>query len=89
MKAKTFFSYAGGAKRIHSPKSSTLKQNSLIFICCIDYSSCCGEINHPVLFDRIAGFANLNRKNWQLAPRKNAKAPRIVFVGSSTMEMDR
>jgi hypothetical protein len=28
-------------------------------------------------------------RNWQLAPRKNAKAPRIVFVGSSTMEMDR
>jgi hypothetical protein len=25
----------------------------------------------------------------QLAPRKNAKAPRSVFVGSSTLEMDR
>jgi len=24
----------------------------------------------------------------QLAPRKNAKAPRSVFVGSLTMEMD-
>jgi hypothetical protein len=61
-RAKTFFSYVGGVKRIHSPKSSALKQNSLIFVSCIDYSSCRGEINHPVLFDRIAGFANLNNK---------------------------
>jgi hypothetical protein len=79
----------GSARRIHSQKSSALKRKSLIFVCCIDYSPRYGEINHPILSDRIAGFANLNKKNWQLAPRKNAKAPRIVFVGSSTMEMDR
>jgi len=88
MTSKNILSYVGDVERIHSLKSSTLKQNSLIFVRCIDYSSCCGEINHPVLFDWIAGFANLNNKNWQLAPRKNAKAPRSVFVGSSTMEMD-
>jgi hypothetical protein len=52
----------GGVRRIHSLKSSALKRNSLIFVCCIDYSPCCGEINHPILFDRIAGFANLNNK---------------------------
>jgi hypothetical protein len=79
----------GGAKRIHSPKSWALKRNSLIFDCWIDYSLCCGEINHPALFDRIAGFAMVLVRIWQLAPRKNAKAPRSVFVGSSTMEMDR
>jgi hypothetical protein len=77
-----------GAKRIHSPKSSTLKQNSLIFDCCIDYSPRHGEINHPILFGWIAGFAMVLVRIWQLAPLKNAKAPRNVFVGSSTMEMD-
>jgi hypothetical protein len=46
----------GGVRRIHSPKSSALKRKSLIFVCCIDYSSRYGEINHPVLFERIAGF---------------------------------
>jgi hypothetical protein len=45
-----------GAKRIHSPKSAALKQNSLIFVCCIDYSPRRGEINRPILFDWIAGF---------------------------------
>jgi hypothetical protein len=52
----------GGVRRIHSLKSSALKRNSLIFVCCIDYSPRRGEINHPILFDRIAGFANLNNK---------------------------
>jgi hypothetical protein len=47
----------GEAKRIHSLKSLALKQNSLIFVRCIDYSPRYGEINHPVkTFDRIAGF---------------------------------
>jgi len=46
----------GRVRRIHSPKSSALKRKSLIFVCCIDYSPCYGEINHPVLFDWIAGF---------------------------------
>jgi hypothetical protein len=36
--------------------------------------------HHPILFGRVAGFEQ------QLAPRKNAKAPRNVFVGSETME---
>jgi hypothetical protein len=73
----------GGVERIHSLKSSTLKQNSLIFVRCIDYSSRHGEINHPILFDWIAGFDGA-----ACAAKKNAKAPRSVFVGSSTMEID-
>jgi len=46
----------GGVRRIHSLKSSALKRKSLIFVCCIDYSPRYGEINRPVLFERIAGF---------------------------------
>jgi hypothetical protein len=34
--------------------------------------------HHPVTPDRVAGF------ELQLAPRKNAKAPRSIFVGRST-----
>jgi hypothetical protein len=45
-----------GMKLIHSPKTYPLDQDSLIFGRCIDYSPRCGEINHPVLFDWIAGF---------------------------------
>jgi hypothetical protein len=75
----------GGVKRIHSPKSSPLKQNSLIFVSCIDYSPGRGEIHYPVKQALIGSRVLME----QLAPRKNAKAPRIVFVGSSTMEMDR
>jgi hypothetical protein len=52
----------GAVRRIHSPKSSARKRKSLIFGCCIDYSPRYGEINHPVLLDRIAGFAILNNK---------------------------
>jgi hypothetical protein len=74
----------GGMRRIHSPKSSALKRKSLIFVCCIDYSPRYGEINRPV--NNLIGSRDLME---QLAPRKNAKAPRRVFVGSSTMEMDR
>jgi hypothetical protein len=48
--------------RFHSPKTSPLDQDSLIFVRCIDYSPRRGEINHPILFDWIAGFANLNNK---------------------------
>jgi hypothetical protein len=55
-RAKTFFSCPVGAKRFHSPKTAPLDQDSLIFVCCIDYSPRRGEINHPVLFDWIAGF---------------------------------
>jgi hypothetical protein len=50
-RAKTFFSCTAGAKRIHSPKTSPLKQDSLIFVRCIDYSPRCGEINYPISFD--------------------------------------
>jgi hypothetical protein len=78
-----------GAKRIHSPKTSQLEQDSLIFVRCIDYSPRRGDINHPILFNWIAGFAMVLVRIWQLAPRKNAKAPRNVFVGSATTEMDR
>jgi hypothetical protein len=46
----------GGVRRIHSPKSSALKRKSLIFARRIDYSPRYGEINHPILFDWIAGF---------------------------------
>jgi hypothetical protein len=46
----------GRVRRIHSPKSSALKRKSLIFVRRIDYSPRGGEINHPILFDRIAGF---------------------------------
>jgi hypothetical protein len=73
----------GGVRRIHSLKSSALKRKSLIFVRCIDYSPRYGEINHPV--KNLIGSRVLME---QLAPRKNAKAPRSVFVGSSTMEMD-
>jgi hypothetical protein len=61
-RAKTFFSRAAGVRRFHSPKTSPLKQDSLIFGGRIDYSPRYGEINHPTLFGRIAGFANLNNK---------------------------
>jgi hypothetical protein len=59
---KSFVSRATDGQSIHSPKPSALDQDSLIFVCCIDYSGRYGEINHPVLFDRVAGFANLNNK---------------------------
>jgi hypothetical protein len=55
-RAKTFFSYVGGVKRIHSLKSSALKQNSLIFVRCIDYSPRRGEIHHPVKRRSDRGF---------------------------------
>jgi len=61
----------GGVRRIHSPKSSALKRKSLIFVCCIDYSPRYGEISHPILFDRIAGFANLNKKKLAACAAKN------------------
>jgi hypothetical protein len=43
-------------KRIYSPKTYPLDQDSLIFVRRIDYSPRYGEINHPILFDWIAGF---------------------------------
>jgi hypothetical protein len=43
-------------KRIYSPKTSPLDQDSLISARRIDYSPRYGEINHPILFDWIAGF---------------------------------
>jgi hypothetical protein len=54
---------------IHSPNTSPIKQDSLIFVCCIDFAPHHDEIDHPITLDRVAGFEE------QLAPRKNAKAP--------------
>jgi hypothetical protein len=50
------FSRPASTRRFHSPKTSSVKQDSLIFVRRIDYSPPCGEINHPILFDWIAGF---------------------------------
>jgi hypothetical protein len=55
--------------RFHSPNASPIKQDSLIFVCCIDFPPRDGEIDHPVVFGWVAGFEQ------QLAPRNNAKAP--------------
>jgi hypothetical protein len=81
---KNLFYRRDRAKRFYSPKTSPPDQDSLIFCRCIDYSERRGEINHPVLFGWIGSRVLMK----QLAPRKKAKAPRIVFVGFSTMEMD-
>jgi hypothetical protein len=55
-RAKTFFSCPAHGERFHSLKTSLFDQDSLIFARRIDYSLRCGEINHPILFDWIAGF---------------------------------
>jgi hypothetical protein len=68
---KTFFPGTPHQRRFPSPKTSPFKQDSLIFVGRIDFQPDDGEIDHPGMFDRVAGFEE------QLAPRKNAKAPRM------------
>jgi hypothetical protein len=68
-------------------------QDFLISSCCIDILSRHGVIDHPILTEGEIEHPNpheIGSRNLmeQLAPRKNAKAPRSVFVGSPTMEMD-
>jgi hypothetical protein len=64
------------------PQSCAVQTRLSYFVDRIDFSPRDGEITYPISFDRVAGFEQ------QLAPRKNAKAPRSIFVGSLTMEMD-
>jgi hypothetical protein len=68
-------------------------QDFLISSCCIDILSRHGVIDHPILTEGEIEHPNpheIGSRNLmeQLAPRKNAKAPRSIFVGSLTMEMD-
>ena len=53
---KTIFHHGGRRECIRCFKAAPFKQDSLIFVRRIDYSPPCGEINHPILFDWIAGF---------------------------------
>ncbi|MFZ3361666.1 MAG: hypothetical protein WA177_23215 [Xanthobacteraceae bacterium] len=54
-------------------------QSSLsYFLRCVDFQRYRDEIDHPIFV--AIGSRDLTE---QLAPRKNAKAPRNVFVGSS------
>jgi hypothetical protein len=65
-------------------------QTKLSYFCLlIDIPRHDGEIDHLIERDTIAGFAMVLVGIWPLAPRNNAKAPRSLFVGSSTMEMER
>jgi hypothetical protein len=73
---KTFFPGARRPEPIHSLKTPPIKQDSLIFVGCIDFVPRDGEIDHPVTRDRVAGFEE------QLAPRNNAKAPRVHDASS-------
>jgi len=40
----------------HSLLIVPVEQDSLIFIGCIDFALCDGEIDHPVIIDRVAEF---------------------------------
>jgi hypothetical protein len=54
---KTFFPGAVSGQTIHSPGRSSFKQDSLIFVCCIDFPALHDEIDHPIVTSgRVAGF---------------------------------
>jgi hypothetical protein len=55
--AKTFFHGAVFRQTIHSPGRWSFKQDSLIFVCCIDFPPLRDEIDRPIVtLGRIAGF---------------------------------
>jgi hypothetical protein len=70
-------------ERIPSPKTCRRNQDSLIFVCSIDFRRGREKLNYPIaLFGRIAGFAVvLEREPGSLRRDTSAKAPRSIFVG--------
>jgi hypothetical protein len=80
---ETLFHVGTMLRRIYSRNAAQCDRDFLIIVCCIDISPRGAEIERPN--SQTTGSRNLME---QLAPRKNAKAPRNVFVGSAAMEMD-
>jgi hypothetical protein len=58
--AKTFFPRLRDPGRFHSPVSAAIDQDSLIFVCCIDFRPAVARFQYPIRFDRIAGFAKVS-----------------------------
>jgi hypothetical protein len=46
--SKKLFHWPDGDWRFLSPKAAPFKQDSLIFVGCIDFPPCRDEIDHPV-----------------------------------------
>jgi hypothetical protein len=47
--SKTFFPGTPDRRRIHSPERVPFNQDSLIFVCCIDFSRTMARFHYPVV----------------------------------------